>query len=60
MSKGDRRSEKRKTGKVTYKFYDKYGKTITFNTSTYDEARRLAKPRGLSHIPPRKTKKLGG
>lgn len=54
MSKGERRAERKKTGKVTYKFYDKYGKEITFNTATYEEARGLAKARGLSHINPDK------
>ena len=52
--KSSRRTEKRKTGKATYKFYDKYGKQITFNTATYQEARGLAKARGLSHIAPGK------
>lgn len=58
--KSSRRSEKRKTGKATYKFYDEYGKQITFNTATWEEARQLAKPRGLSHVKPRKSKKSGG
>lgn len=51
--KTERRSQKRKTGKADYYFYDKYGKKIIFNTTTYSEARALAKPRGLSHIKPK-------
>ena len=54
MGKGaERRRQKSKTGKANYEFYDKYGKKITFNTATWQEARQLAKPRGLSHIKPK-------
>lgn len=54
MSKYERRVARKKTGKATYSFYDKYGKKITFNTATYQEARGLAKAQGLSHIAPGK------
>lgn len=56
-NKSSRQSEKRKTGKVTYTFYDKYGKSITFNTATYSEARGLAKSQGLSHVQPSKKRR---